>query len=127
MRRIFILLLISQVFQTAAYCQLQCTFQDIYYHLQRNNHTFALTWEKCGHDSWGSTEATTQCIMKAYPSMTQSCVSCFGNYAGCARSNCWFQCIGGSTPRCESCVKESCAQTLEVCTGVSYYKLPSRT
>ncbi len=102
-----------------------CTEADRTDHLYQSNHALAKQWEFCSRETWAKRHETAQCLVKAFPSLTESCAECFGEYSACSKKNCFFKCAFGSDESCKECAKTSCAETLEACTKISWDALPS--
>ncbi|MES2504558.1 MAG: hypothetical protein V4534_06745 [Myxococcota bacterium] len=103
----------------------RCTEADKKDHIYSANHKFAADWERCGIHHLGSNDGTTQCLRKAYGTLSAGCASCFGENASCVRDNCWWSCITGRNEACEKCAIDSCRAPMEQCTGISHYDMPS--
>lgn len=119
---ILILLSIS----TPVIAQGNCTHSDVSHHIHRGNTAFEKNWAECGMKTWGAAQATTDCLLEIYgQTLSRPCASCFGDSAGCMRSNCWLYCFGGRGPACNNCGAQYCQEPLERCTGIPNSQLPS--
>lgn len=96
-----------------------CDAKDI--SLFGNNASFSDVWGRCARSSWGNVQETSECIKKNdYSALSDTCVSCFGNFAGCGRDNCKWTCLGANeSQKCKDCGWQKCGAEWEKCTGVT--------
>jgi hypothetical protein len=74
---------------------------------------------QCGNDNLAQEPGTSNCI-KQQTGLSDPCVGCFAGTIQCAATNCWLQCIGGSTaPACTACLAQFCNTPFEACSGLS--------
>ena len=73
---------------------------------------------KCGQECIGKKDCTIHCVMNL-EGYSKECSGCFGDLGECSVKHCFYTCIGGDTPGCESCVKTNCYGEFSTCTGWS--------
>ena len=74
---------------------------------------------ECGPSCWGGAQCTTECMLKK-TELSTKCANCFGNFAGCGKSNCSWSCMfGTTTSSCINCVKKYCVDGFKRCSGLS--------
>ena len=103
-----------------------CT-EDDQVHFYKANQAFAQHWKTCGEDSWGDEQETSDCIQRKYE-MTDACGDCFGEFTGCAASNCKWPCMinpFASDDDCRRCAEDNCMDGLASCTSVPKDKIPA--
>jgi len=76
----------------------------------------------CATQCLGDSSCTGDCFSKrqGYSAM---CARCMGDLASCSRDNCMFQCIGGKSDGCSSCVRENCEPQYQSCAGINLDKI----
>ncbi len=94
-----------------------CDAEDIVF--VSNNKDFSHRWGYCARDTWGDRVETTNCLREPYSKvLSQSCGSCFGNFAACGASNCKAACFWDSkSVGCKRCGWNNCGNTLDRCIG----------
>ena len=64
-------------------------------------------------------QATLLQCLKDNTGLSDGCVECFGGLLDCTIKACPFQCMGGKTPECMSCMEQSCYPDYITCSGVN--------
>lgn len=109
-----------------------CSKADIKLAINPNNHKFPHQMDACASETWGDAKKTAKCIKKSYPTLSDSCATCFGEVADCSASNCKWKCLSDHfSDGCLECVNSHCKVvdkkndfSLITCTGLSPKQLP---
>lgn len=87
------------------------------------NVQFTQDLEKCTQGI-PSAASANHCLRDIYRSISDTCVSCFGEVVTCSSQNCMRACFPDrKSEKCRSCVKDNCADRLSQCTGIDKEEL----
>ncbi|KAF4655479.1 hypothetical protein FOL47_009416 [Perkinsus chesapeaki] len=89
--------------------------------------TFSNFLTGCAKKEWGNAKKTSQCLLDdPMNKLSGSCTTCFGDFQGCAKDECWFKCMWDATSNwCLKCIDGSkCPGELSTCTGYTVADLP---
>jgi hypothetical protein len=102
-----------------------CTNADRAF-LKTVQHQFRLDVKSSGVKSFGNGQKASQNLHELYPTLSQSCANCFGQFVNCSRQNCEWTCIQESHgSKCDDCCKTHCADELAKCTKLNVADITS--
>ena len=84
------------------------------------NQDFSRAYQQAAQRAWGDSVDTVTYLAPAFPQVSRLCLTCLGEATGCARENCWAQCILDQTGEmCRNCINENCIPEMLTCTGAA--------
>jgi hypothetical protein len=83
-----------------------------------NNQNFSDSVLKFGRDAWGFGSGLIPLLAAANPTMTQSCLKCFGAQIDCGRRHCLIDCaLDPYSKKCLGCAEKNCNTDFRKCLG----------
>lgn len=59
----------------------------------------------------------SNCVVKSQ-GLSKGCGDCWGSLAACTAANCASECLDANAPNCKTCVKKTCGNDFQSCSGI---------
>jgi hypothetical protein len=84
------------------------------------NVEFSENFNRSAKEALGSSQGVIKRLNQLYPSLSDSCLTCFGEVVACGVKKCFVSClVSPPTESCLSCTSKFCTPAFKNCLGVS--------